>query len=110
MIDVGRFMQDNVGVKTRKYEQTIVSGNGTFVANGKIVFAVGTGYQVGGSFSGRFWGTIYLATDLGTDSSVLLGGPQGMGVGIVYDGNKTVTYSNVEGINMTSFLIISEKA
>ena len=109
MIDVGRFMQDNVGVKTRKYEQTIVSGNGTFVANGKIVFAVGTGYQMSGAVPGRFWGTTYLATDLSTEAQVLLSGPQGTSVGLVYDGDKTITYSS-GSIDMTRFLIVSEKA
>ncbi len=110
MIDVGRFMQDNVGVKTRKYEQTTVSGSGTFVANGKIVFAVGTAYQSSGSNAGRFFGTLYLATDLSTETQALLNGPYGTLVSLVYEGDKTITYSTTGDNVASAYLIVSEKA
>ena len=107
MLDIARFAQDGVGVKTKQYELSIVSGSGTFEANGKIVFAVGTA-RGEGTQDNIFFGTVYLYPNTSTSSSALLYSPFSPRVFLTYVDEKTITYST--GSTSSAFAFISEKA
>ena len=106
MIDVGRFMQDGVGDKKTQYEKTIVGGEGTFVANGKIVCAVGSGIVPSGNNIGMATGTGYIFPPESTETAVLQNSTYwGCSTNFTYVNEKSVSYA---GGNV--YIIVSEKA
>ena len=107
MIDVGRFMQDGVGVKGVKYEQTLLGGAGTFTANGKIVCAAGSSYN---SSSYVTYGGVALIPSISTGGVVFQSiSADSMGTHIGYVDEKTITYGNQFSNTTNGFIVLSEK-
>lgn len=105
MIDISRFMQDGVGKKNIGYEVSVVSGSGTFTANGRIVCAFAVAHGAA-TYSGRFWGAGYLAPPVSTTFVNALQYTTYYGVSITYVSKKSVSYS----CSYTStVIIVSEK-
>lgn len=106
MLDIGRFMQDGVGAKKTQYEQSILSGAGSFTANGKIVFVVGISRISSGNNAGNFESK-YIFPSSSTSTINWMAYYFSGGVNITYVDALNITYSLTE---TNSLIVISEKA
>ena len=109
MIDVGRFMQDGVGIKTQKYEVSVVQGyeiSGTFTANGNIVFiATGTHKNISGDE--WFGSSNYISPEDSWSKVSFVTGGYGYDVSITYISDKSFSYV-VPSLTTSGIVIVSE--
>ena len=107
MLDIARFMQDGVGIKTTEYEISLLAGSGSFKANGKIVLAFGyvaalpDNYKVGNIG--------YIFPPVASTQVDILSTDYGDRLTLTLTDSFTVTYSVTNSTRPHKTVVVSEK-